>query len=170
MRRRAITGALLFIGVGVVLGATVLRTDIAQATGLAQAVTVDNTAANPVLVKEQRADANGNIKVHEQGTAAVHEQGTANVNLTNSSVTVASEASTKHEFNNLNFNSHKINSTLHLIRTMIKIKISAIIKITAEIIIKTEIETETETVTVIMKIKAEVKIMIKNSDSIATSI
>jgi hypothetical protein len=36
MQRRARIGALLLIGVGVVLGATVFRTDIAQATGLAQ--------------------------------------------------------------------------------------------------------------------------------------
>jgi hypothetical protein len=50
MRRRALIGALLLIGVGVVLGATVFRTDIAQATGLAQSVTVTNTAANPVPV------------------------------------------------------------------------------------------------------------------------
>src|SRR5437899_1100557 len=33
MRRRAIIGALLLIGVGVVLGATIFHTDIAQATG-----------------------------------------------------------------------------------------------------------------------------------------
>jgi hypothetical protein len=70
MRRRAIIGALLLIGVGVVLGMTVFRTDIAQATGLAQSVTVDNTAANPVPVKEQNLDG-GNIKVHEEGTVAV---------------------------------------------------------------------------------------------------
>jgi hypothetical protein len=38
---------------GVALGATVFRTDIAQATGLAQSVTIDNTAANPVPVLEQ---------------------------------------------------------------------------------------------------------------------
>ncbi len=78
MRRRAIIGALLPIGVGVVLGATVFRTDIAQATGLAQAVTVDNTAANPVPVKEQNTDPNaaGAIKVHEQGTAQVDASST----------------------------------------------------------------------------------------------
>jgi hypothetical protein len=50
MRQRAVIGTLLLIGVGVVLGATVFRTDIAQATGLAQSVTVNNTAANPVPV------------------------------------------------------------------------------------------------------------------------
>jgi len=87
MRRRALIGALLLVGVGVALGATVFRTDIAQATGLAQAVTVSNTAAQAVPVREQNLD-NGNIKVHEEGTASVnvtnsslsvHEQGTASV-------------------------------------------------------------------------------------------
>ena len=43
MRRHVIIGGLLLIGLGVILGATVFRTDIAQATGLAQAVTVSNT-------------------------------------------------------------------------------------------------------------------------------
>jgi len=60
MRRRALIGALLLIGVGVVLGATVFRTDIAQATGLAQSVTVDNTPAQAVPVREQNL-AGGNI-------------------------------------------------------------------------------------------------------------
>jgi hypothetical protein len=72
MRRRAIIGALLLIGVGVVLGATVFRTDIAQATGLAQAVSA--TIVSPL-------DAQGNVKVHEQGTA--------NVNVTNSGLSIA---------------------------------------------------------------------------------
>jgi hypothetical protein len=75
MRRQATTGALLLIAVGVVLGSTVFRSDIAQATGLAQSVVVSNTASNPV-------------PVHEQGTASVsvvdnHEpfQQALNVNL-----------------------------------------------------------------------------------------
>jgi hypothetical protein len=51
MRRRAMIGWLLLIGVGVVLGTTVFRIDIAQATGRAQSVTVDNTTANPVPVR-----------------------------------------------------------------------------------------------------------------------
>jgi hypothetical protein len=71
VRRRAIIGALLLIGVGVIVGATVFRTDIAQATGLAQSVTVDNTSANPVPVREQNLDGNGNVKVREQGTVRV---------------------------------------------------------------------------------------------------
>jgi hypothetical protein len=75
MRRRAALGALLLIGVGVLLGATVFRADIAQATGLDKPVT-------PVL--EQNLDGSGNIKVHEQGTA--------NVNVTNSSLSVTAAA------------------------------------------------------------------------------
>jgi len=65
--------ALLLVGVAVVLGATVFRTDIAQATGLAQAVTVDNTSSNPVPVREVDTDSNvgGAIRVHEAGTARV---------------------------------------------------------------------------------------------------
>jgi len=82
MRQRALIGALLLIAVGVVLGATVFRTDIAQATGLAQAVTISNTAAQAVPVREQNLDARGNVKVHEQGTAEVH--------VTNDSLTVSS--------------------------------------------------------------------------------
>jgi hypothetical protein len=39
MRRRAIIGALLLATVGVVLGATVFRTGIAQATGRSKSVT-----------------------------------------------------------------------------------------------------------------------------------
>jgi hypothetical protein len=45
-------------------------------------VFVTNDSAHPVPVQEQRTDANGNIKVHEQGTA--------NVNVTNGSLNVAS--------------------------------------------------------------------------------
>jgi len=80
MQRPALIGALLLVGVGVVLGTTVFRTEIAQATGLAQSVTVNNTAADPVPVREQNLDG-GNIRVHEQGTA--------NVNVTNSALNVA---------------------------------------------------------------------------------
>src|SRR5262245_53140266 len=62
MKRQAGVGALLLVCVGVVLGATVFRSDIAQATGLAQGVTVVNTPQQAVPVREQ---------------------GTANVNVTN---------------------------------------------------------------------------------------
>jgi hypothetical protein len=70
MKRQAGIGALLLACVGLVLGATVLRSDIAQATGLAQSVTVNNTAAQAVPVREQNLDGQ-NIRVHEEGTAAV---------------------------------------------------------------------------------------------------
>src|SRR5215467_4188747 len=72
MRKQAGLGALLLISVGVVLGATVFRSDIAQATGLAPGpnVVVTNTPAQAVPVREQNLDG-GNIKVHEQGTAKV---------------------------------------------------------------------------------------------------
>jgi hypothetical protein len=53
MRRQAGIGALLLICVGIVLGATVFRSDIAQATGLAQSVTVNNTPAQAVPVTQQ---------------------------------------------------------------------------------------------------------------------
>jgi hypothetical protein len=43
MRQKAVISGLLLVAVGVILGATVFRTDIAQATGLAQSVTVANT-------------------------------------------------------------------------------------------------------------------------------
>jgi hypothetical protein len=103
MKHRAPVGALLLVGVGVVLGATVLRTDIAQATGLATGpnVTVVNTPAQAVPGREQNTDGGGNIKVHEQGTADVnvtntsvptHEQGTADVHVTNSSLSIAGPA------------------------------------------------------------------------------
>jgi hypothetical protein len=64
MRQRTLIGALGLVLIGVILGATVFRSDIAQATGLAQAVTVANT---PLPVREQNLDADGNVKVHEQG-------------------------------------------------------------------------------------------------------
>ncbi len=61
MQRRAIVGALLLIGLGVVLGATVFRTDIARAAGLAKPAQA---------VEEQNVDGAGNIRVHEQGTVS----------------------------------------------------------------------------------------------------
>lgn len=64
--RRLIAFATLALLIGLVLGGTVFRNDIAQATALAQAVTVANTSANPV-------------PVHEQGTADVTVNGTVAV-------------------------------------------------------------------------------------------
>jgi hypothetical protein len=72
-------------------GMLALATVIVLATGWGTAVAaqitsvlVTNDAAHPVPVQEQRADAQGNVKVHEQGTA--------NVNVTNSSLSVAEPA------------------------------------------------------------------------------
>ena len=48
MRRRATLGALLLIGVGVGIGATVLRSDIARATGLQAGAPDLGTDSNPV--------------------------------------------------------------------------------------------------------------------------
>jgi hypothetical protein len=59
-----------------ILGATVLREPIAQAAQL-----VDSNIVGPL-------DGNGNIKVHEQGTALVHERGTAAVDVINSSIPI----------------------------------------------------------------------------------
>jgi hypothetical protein len=75
MRRHAGIGALLLIGIGIGIGASVFRSDIAQATGLAQSVTVNNTAAQAVPVREQNLDG-GNVKVHEQGIPSVRQAGT----------------------------------------------------------------------------------------------
>jgi hypothetical protein len=62
MRRRAIIGAFVLVGLGVLLGMTVVGSDLAQATGLAQSVTVINTAANPVPVTDDHT----NITFHAQ--------------------------------------------------------------------------------------------------------
>jgi hypothetical protein len=56
--RRAIIPALLLVLVSVVLGATVFREQVAN-------------AAATLLVRETNTDAQGNIRVHEQGTANV---------------------------------------------------------------------------------------------------
>jgi hypothetical protein len=68
MHRGVIIGALVLVCLGILLGMTVVGSDLAQATGVAQSVTVNNTAANPVPVAEQNLDTSGSIKVHEQGT------------------------------------------------------------------------------------------------------
>jgi hypothetical protein len=86
MARKPIIGALLLVGVGVVLGTTVLRDDIAHATGLAptpSSVVVVNPPAQAVPTREQNLDGS-NIKVHEEGTA--------NVNVTNGSLAVTPAA------------------------------------------------------------------------------
>jgi hypothetical protein len=69
MRRALITAFLLLLG-SAVLGATVMREPIAHAAS-AMSVFVSNAKTNPIPVAEQNLDTNGNIKVHEQGTATV---------------------------------------------------------------------------------------------------
>jgi hypothetical protein len=71
MRKVVIPAFLLVLG-SLVLGATVLRGPIADAATPFTNVIVSNTASNPVPVREQATDANGNLKVHEQGTATVN--------------------------------------------------------------------------------------------------
>ena len=82
--RKALVVALLLVG-SAALGATVLREPLAQAASPFTNVIVGNTSTNPVPVAEQNLDGNGNVKVHEQGTA--------NVNVTNSSVPVSAAQS-----------------------------------------------------------------------------
>lgn len=68
MRPRAFV--VLAVLAGAVLTATVFHNDIASARSAAQSVTVDNTPAQAVPVREQKLDGNA-IRVHEQGTAQV---------------------------------------------------------------------------------------------------
>ena len=70
MRRRMVVLALLVV-TGGILGGMVFHDGAASARSLAQAVLVSNTPAQAVPVREQDLDANGNVKVHEQGTASV---------------------------------------------------------------------------------------------------
>ena len=84
MRHRNIIGALILVCVGVLLGGTVLRSQVANAKSFAQSIVVSNTPAQAVPVREQNLDGSQNIRVHEQGTA--------NVNVTNSSLSVAPQS------------------------------------------------------------------------------
>jgi hypothetical protein len=61
--RRPIAFVALAVLSGVVLAATLFRNDIASATGLAQSVTVNNTQAQAVPVREQNLDSTGRIRV-----------------------------------------------------------------------------------------------------------
>ena len=75
MKRQLVLLAAVLI-VGAILGATVLRTDVAEATSLAQSVFVNNTTADPVPVVEQNLDKNnGAIRVHEQGVVPTRQAG-----------------------------------------------------------------------------------------------
>jgi hypothetical protein len=83
MRKSLILGIALLVTSVVVLGGTVFRQQVADAASVLN-VFVTNNSSHPVPVREQNLDAQGNIKVHEQGTA--------NVNVTNSSLSVAQPA------------------------------------------------------------------------------
>jgi hypothetical protein len=78
--KKAIIPAFLLVLGSTVLGATVLQERLAWAAPPLPSVFVTNDAANPVPAREQNVDADGNIKVHEQGTA--------DVNVTNTSLPV----------------------------------------------------------------------------------
>ena len=79
--KKAIIPAFLLVLGSTVLGATVLREPLAWAAPPMPSVFVANDESNPVPDREQNLDADGNIKVHEQGTA--------DVNVTNTSLPVA---------------------------------------------------------------------------------
>jgi hypothetical protein len=79
--KKAIIPAFLLVLGSTVLGATVLQEQLAWAAPPLPSVFVANDAASPVPAREQNVDADGNIKVHEQGTA--------DVNVTNTSLPMA---------------------------------------------------------------------------------
>jgi hypothetical protein len=92
MRKALVLGIVLLVTSVVVLGGTVFRQQVADASSLLN-VFVTNDSSHPVPVREQNVDANGNIKVHEQGTA--------NVNVTNSGLTVTPKAASAFHVNEL---------------------------------------------------------------------
>lgn len=79
--RKAIIPAFLLVLGSTVLGATVLQEPLARAAPPIPSVFVANDESSPVPAREQNLDRDGNIKVHEQGTA--------DVNVTNDSLPVA---------------------------------------------------------------------------------
>jgi hypothetical protein len=83
MKKALIPAFLLLLG-STILGATVLREPLAQAAAPIASVFVSNDTSSPVPVREQNLDANGNARVHEQGTAKV--------DVTNSSLPIAPPA------------------------------------------------------------------------------
>jgi hypothetical protein len=70
MKKALIPAFLLLLG-SAVLGATVLREPLARAATPIASVFVTNDVSSPVPVHELNRDGDGNIKVHEQGTAKV---------------------------------------------------------------------------------------------------
>jgi hypothetical protein len=85
--RKALAVGTVLLATSAVLGGTVFRQQVADAANL-MSVFVTNDSAHPVPVREQNTDANGNIKVHEQGTANVSVQGTPGVTIANTTVPV----------------------------------------------------------------------------------
>jgi hypothetical protein len=79
---KAVVGTVVLLAVSAILGATVFREQIARAAPPITSVFVTNDESSPVPVRERNLDADGNIKVHEQGTANVSIQGVASVKLT----------------------------------------------------------------------------------------
>jgi hypothetical protein len=78
MRKALIAAFLLLLG-SMVLGATVLRESLAKAASPFSSVIIGNGASDPVPVRDQNVDADGNVRVHEQGTATVSISGTPSV-------------------------------------------------------------------------------------------
>jgi len=68
-RKFAVAVGLLVVAA--ILGASVLREPIAAAASPFTNVIVGNDASNPVPVREQNTDANGNIRVHESSATAL---------------------------------------------------------------------------------------------------
>src|SRR6266702_3236802 len=70
MRKALIPVSSLLLGA--VIGAMVFQGQAARAASSILSVFVTNSPTHPVPVQEQNLDSNGNIKVHEQGTAQVN--------------------------------------------------------------------------------------------------
>ena len=76
MRLRVTLGLLLVLSAGLVLVMRAFGNDIAQAAATKQSIAALAPPQQPSLrVEEQNIDGNGNIKVHEQGTAQVSDIG-----------------------------------------------------------------------------------------------
>jgi hypothetical protein len=79
--KKALVPAVLLVLVSIVLGATILRVPMANAAGSVASIFIANDKQHPLPVEEQNLDADGNIRVHEQGIA--------DVNVTNTGLAVA---------------------------------------------------------------------------------
>jgi hypothetical protein len=65
--RKAIIPAFLLVLGSIVLGTTVLREPLANAASPFTNVIIGNDTSNPVPVRDQNVDANGDIRVHDSG-------------------------------------------------------------------------------------------------------